>query len=120
MDTLGGMFAIILADMDCIGCILFVNFGYFKTVTDHAGFALQLPGFAPAQFHTIHHHHRGLHLNYQQPFFTFWDSICNTEAVESDFTFGEGKKTSSRKSVRTDKKKESPIESVMHFIVGWP
>eukprot|EP00948_MAST-09A_sp_MAST-9A-sp1_P002086 g2086.t1 len=85
MDALGGMFALILSDMDCIGAICFVNFGYLKTVLDHAGIDLAIPGFAPSRFHTIHHHYKGLHLNYQQPFFCFWDTLLESHANEDTF-----------------------------------
>ena len=83
LDTLGAALAFKVAMMSPRqGLCLFVGCT-FKTVDDHAGYALpwdplqHLTG-NNATYHDIHHQSWGIKTNFSQPFFTFWDRLLGT------------------------------------------
>jgi sphinganine C4-monooxygenase len=60
--------------------MLFWSLSYFKTVSDHSGFKFpvnptNIRGCNNAEYHDVHHNPKGIHYNFSQPYFTFWDQI---------------------------------------------
>lgn len=83
LDTLGASIAYKIAGMNTRQGMCFFTGSTFKTVDDHAGYALpwdplyHLTG-NNAGYHDVHHQSWGIKTNFSQPFFTFWDRILGT------------------------------------------
>ncbi|SCU86991.1 LAMI_0D04324g1_1 [Lachancea mirantina] len=84
LDTCGTGLAALLTGITPREQILLFTFATMKTVDDHCGYALPWDPFQwlfpnNAVYHDIHHQQFGIKTNFAQPFFTFWDSFCNTK-----------------------------------------
>lgn len=83
MDTLGAGCAYLITGMTCRQSMLFFTGSTIKTVDDHCGYSLpfdplQLITSNNASYHDIHHQSWGIKTNFSQPFFIFWDRLCDT------------------------------------------
>ncbi|AMD19212.1 HBR311Wp [Eremothecium sinecaudum] len=84
LDTLGSGVAAIVTGLSHREQLVLFTFATMKTVDDHCGYALPWDPFQwifpnNAVYHDIHHQTFGIKTNFSQPFFTIWDSICNTK-----------------------------------------
>ncbi|CDO93187.1 unnamed protein product [Kluyveromyces dobzhanskii CBS 2104] len=84
LDTLGTGIAAIVTQLTHTEQVFLYTFATLKTVDDHCGYALPLDPFQwlfpnNAVYHDIHHQSFGIKSNFSQPFFTVWDTFCNTK-----------------------------------------
>lgn len=87
LDTLGTGLAMTLVGLSHREEIILFVFATMKTVDDHCGYAIPADPFQwlfpnNAVYHDIHHQPFGLSYNFAQPFFTFWDTLLNTQYPE--------------------------------------
>lgn len=84
VDSLGSGLVALLMRLTYVEQSILYSFSSIKTVDDHSGYAIP---WNPLQFlfpnnslyHDIHHQNFGIKTNFSQPFFTIWDTICNTK-----------------------------------------
>ncbi|AET38690.1 sphingosine hydroxylase Ecym_3191 [Eremothecium cymbalariae DBVPG len=84
LDTLGSGIAAMVTRLTHVEQTILYTFATMKTVDDHCGYALPWDPFQwlfpnNAVYHDIHHQSFGIKSNFSQPFFTLWDTICNTK-----------------------------------------
>ncbi|KAI8983644.1 fatty acid hydroxylase superfamily-domain-containing protein [Pilobolus umbonatus] len=84
LDTLGAAIAFELTGMSPRLGMCFFVFSTVKTVNDHCGYAFPWDPLSilfknNVKYHSLHHQPHGIKTNYSQPFFTFWDTLLNTE-----------------------------------------
>lgn len=84
LDTLGTGIAAIVTQLSHTEQVVLYSFATLKTVDDHCGYALPWDPFQwlfpnNAVYHDIHHQSFGIKTNFSQPFFTIWDTFCNTK-----------------------------------------
>ncbi|CCH58090.1 hypothetical protein TBLA_0A02900 [Henningerozyma blattae CBS 6284] len=84
LDTLGTGLAMVLTGLTHREELVLFTFATLKTVDDHCGYAIPADPFQwffpnNAVYHDIHHQTFGMNYNFAQPFFTFWDSLVNTQ-----------------------------------------
>ncbi|KAL4943556.1 hypothetical protein BDV06DRAFT_189596 [Aspergillus oleicola] len=84
LDTVGAGIGFLTSGMTHRQSMWFFTFSTIKTVDDHCGYAfpwdpLQHATSNNAAYHDIHHQSWGIKTNFSQPFFTFWDSLFNTQ-----------------------------------------
>lgn len=94
MDALGFAIAQSGASLSLGASTLFATLATIKTAHDHSTYRLPIwldPVVAWGHItgnDAIYHwqHHQGARCNFQQPFFTFWDTICGTGCPIRDAT----------------------------------
>ncbi|KXZ49918.1 hypothetical protein GPECTOR_19g369 [Gonium pectorale] len=83
LDSLGGVFTLYAAGLDCQTATYLFVFANIKTVVDHCNYrgpVNPIHGLLPncAAYHDIHHDMRFIKMNFSQPFFTHWDWLLGT------------------------------------------
>ncbi|RLV96003.1 Sphingolipid C4-hydroxylase SUR2 [Spathaspora sp. JA1] len=84
LDTLGTGIAALTTGLSPRECIVLYTFATMKTVDDHCGYRIPYDIFQiifpnNSVYHDIHHQMWGIKNNFSQPFFTFWDTLNNTQ-----------------------------------------
>lgn len=84
LDTCGTCIAVLIIGLTHREQLILYTFATLKTVDDHCGYALPWDPFQwvfpnNAVYHDIHHQQFGIKTNFAQPFFTIWDSFCDTK-----------------------------------------
>ena len=85
LDVGSALFTELICGLTKYEAILFFSIATMKTVSDHSSYMLPYDPFTyfpnNAKYHEIHHDYKGFNKNFQQPFFTFWDSYFKTKKI---------------------------------------
>ncbi|KAG2236954.1 fatty acid hydroxylase superfamily-domain-containing protein [Thamnidium elegans] len=84
LDTCGAAIAFEVTGMSPRLGMYFFVFSTLKTVNDHCGYYFPWDPLTVCfgnnvNYHDLHHQVNGIKTNYAQPFFTFWDTLLQTE-----------------------------------------
>lgn len=82
MDIVGALITQRVCSMNLFQFNILIAVGTMKSVSDHSGYMLPFDPFTwfpnNALYHQVHHNPKTMCFNYEQPFFTFWDSLMGT------------------------------------------
>lgn len=82
MDIVGALITQRICFLNVYQFNFLIAIATMKSVSDHSGYMLPFDPFTwfpnNALYHQKHHNPKTMNFNYEQPFFTFWDSLMGT------------------------------------------
>lgn len=86
MDIVGALLTQRVCNLNVYQFNFFIAFATMKAVSDHSGYFLPFDPFTwfpnNAKYHQKHHNPKTMNFNYEQPFFTFWDTLMGTKLID--------------------------------------